>query len=268
VEIIVAEIALAAGLIDATVFSILVFMAIFTTATVPILLTWSIGWLRRHGELVADERSHVIVAGAGPLARTVAGLVAPAGGVTLIDTNAARARTAAAEGFTVVVGSVLDEEVLEEAGAATAGRLLAVTANPEVNLLAARIGAQRFGIPETFVTLPPESSDAVEQMLTEFGGRLMFGRRIDSPLWDASIDSGEVSPLRYTVAGPEEVLSDGGVVDGATMEIESLPIIIQRPSGTEPFTDDGSLAEEDSVRGIGRPLRLRTHPKEPAPVAD
>ena len=203
VEIIVAEIALAAGLIDATVFSILVFMAIFTTATVPILLTWSIGWLRRHGELVADERSHVIVAGAGPLARTVAGLVAPAGGVTLIDTNAARARTAAAEGFTVVVGSVLDEEVLEEAGAATAGRLLAVTANPEVNLLAARIGAQRFGIPETFVTLPPESSDAVEQMLTEFGGRLMFGRRIDSPLWDASIDSGEVSALTYTVAGPE-----------------------------------------------------------------
>ncbi|MBT8207836.1 MAG: cation:proton antiporter, partial [Acidimicrobiia bacterium] len=65
VEIIVAEIALAAGLIDGTVFSILVFMAIFTTGTVPILLTWSIRWLRRHGELVADERSRVIVAGAG-----------------------------------------------------------------------------------------------------------------------------------------------------------------------------------------------------------
>ncbi|NNF88327.1 MAG: hypothetical protein HKM97_07365 [Acidimicrobiia bacterium] len=268
VEIIVAEIALAAGLIDATVFSILVFMAIFTTATVPILLTWSIGWLRHRGELVADERSHVIVAGAGPLARRVAALLAPAGGATLIDTNAARAQTAAAEGFGVVVGSVLDEEVLEEAGAATAGRLVAVTANPEVNLLAARIGAQRFGIPETLAALPPESSGAVEEMLKEFGGRLMFGRRIDTAQWDASIAVGDVSELTYTVAGPEAVLSDGSPVGPATTEVESLPIVIRRASGTEPFSDDGALEEEDSVLGIGRPLGARTRPQESTLRAD
>jgi Kef-type K+ transport system membrane component KefB len=262
VEIIVAEIALAAGLIDATVFSILVFMAIFTTATVPILLTWSIEWLRGHGELVADERSNVIVAGAGPLARRVAALVAPAGGATLIDTNAARAQTAAAEGFNVVIGSALDEEILEQAGAATAGRLVAVTANPEVNLLAARIGAQRFGIPDTFVALPPESSEAVEQMLAEFGARLMFGRRIDSAAWDASIASGEARELSYTVAGPEAVLSQGHPVDVATTEMESLPIVIRGASGTVPFTDEGSLAERDAVIGIGRPLPARIVHKE------
>jgi Kef-type K+ transport system membrane component KefB len=44
VEIIVAEIALAQGLIDRDVFSILVFMALFTTATVPVLLTIGVRW--------------------------------------------------------------------------------------------------------------------------------------------------------------------------------------------------------------------------------
>ncbi|MCA9563862.1 MAG: cation:proton antiporter [Myxococcales bacterium] len=52
VEIIVAQIGLAMGVIDATVFSILVFMALATTATVPVLLGWATKWLRSRGELV------------------------------------------------------------------------------------------------------------------------------------------------------------------------------------------------------------------------
>ncbi|NNF64540.1 MAG: sodium:proton exchanger [Acidimicrobiia bacterium] len=263
VEIIVAEIALAAGLIDGTVFSILVFMAIFTTGTVPILLTWSIRWLRRHGELVADERSRVIVAGAGPLARLVAALMAPDGEVTLIDTNAHRAQAAAAEGFAVVVGSVLDEEILEHAGASAAASLVAITANPEVNLLAARLGSQRFGIPDTFVALPPESSVALEEMLVEFGGSLMFGRRIDTTQWDESIASGSVTELSYSVAAPEVVLADGSPLDPLDAALESLPIVIQKGAGTEPFTDDGSLGEGDTVFGIGRSAHVSLDSREP-----
>lgn len=52
VEIIVAQIGLSLGVIDATVFSLLVIMAIATTASVPILLRVTAGWLRRRGELV------------------------------------------------------------------------------------------------------------------------------------------------------------------------------------------------------------------------
>ena len=51
VEIIIAEIALQAGLIDRDIFSILVFTAIITTATVPVLLRMCVSWLERRGEL-------------------------------------------------------------------------------------------------------------------------------------------------------------------------------------------------------------------------
>lgn len=52
VEIIVAQLGLSMGIIDATVFSLLVIMAIATTATVPVLLRWATNWLRSRGELV------------------------------------------------------------------------------------------------------------------------------------------------------------------------------------------------------------------------
>lgn len=55
VEIIIASIALSAGIISQALFSILVFTAIFTTALVPITVTWGIDWLDRAGELVYTD---------------------------------------------------------------------------------------------------------------------------------------------------------------------------------------------------------------------
>ncbi|MFC6888677.1 cation:proton antiporter [Halorubrum trueperi] len=52
VEIIIASVALSAGVIDAQLFSILVFIAIFTTALVPVTVTWGVRLLERADELV------------------------------------------------------------------------------------------------------------------------------------------------------------------------------------------------------------------------
>jgi Kef-type K+ transport system membrane component KefB len=52
VEIVVASIALSNGIIDQGLFSILVFIAMFTTSLVPITVKWGIEWLDRSGELI------------------------------------------------------------------------------------------------------------------------------------------------------------------------------------------------------------------------
>ena len=160
VEIIVAEIALTAGIIDARIFSILVFMAVFTTATVPVLLTKSIEWLRRRGELVADERNGILFIGAGPVAVRMATLLAEHTPVTLIDTNPDHGREAARHGLTMIKGNALDEDVMEEAGATDARCLVAITPNPEVNLLTAQLAKQRFGIPTIHVALPEDATQS------------------------------------------------------------------------------------------------------------
>lgn len=55
VEIVIASIGLSAGLIDTQLFSILVFIAVFTTALVPPTMKWGVEWLERAGELVRLE---------------------------------------------------------------------------------------------------------------------------------------------------------------------------------------------------------------------
>lgn len=252
VEIIVAELALAAGLIDATVFSILVFMAIFTTATVPILLTQSINWLRRRGELAADEREGVVILGAGPVARRLAALLGEKADVVLVDTNRAHCRDAAAEGLTVVNGNGLDDTVLEDAGATEAKMLVSATANSEVNLLAAKIAASRFGIPELYVALEDEASESLTRMLDEIGGDLLFGRASDIASWDADLDAGRLVDLTYSISEPEAVIA-GSAPDGEASRTVTLPLVIQSGSGVVPFTGSQELTAPDRVVGLGRP---------------
>lgn len=55
VEIIIASIGLSSGIIDQGMFSILVFIAVFTTALVPVTVKWGIDWLIRADELVYTQ---------------------------------------------------------------------------------------------------------------------------------------------------------------------------------------------------------------------
>ena len=60
---------------------------------------------------------------------------------------------------------------------------------------------------------------------------------------------------------------DGGwvAVEPAAIEVESLPIAIQSSSGTEPFTSDRSLTDDDVVIGIGRPAPVRSLSQQVGP---
>jgi len=57
VEIIIVTIALDAGIISQSLFSVLVFIAIFTTALVPVTMKLGVDWLERAGELVYMDDS-------------------------------------------------------------------------------------------------------------------------------------------------------------------------------------------------------------------
>lgn len=57
VEIIIASIGLNAGIINQQLFSILVFLAMLTTALVPVTMKWGVDWLEAVGELVEMDES-------------------------------------------------------------------------------------------------------------------------------------------------------------------------------------------------------------------
>ncbi len=244
VEIIIAGIGLQAGIIDRTIFSILVFMAILTTATVPLFLTWGVAWLERHGQLVRSEgRSGTIIVGAGPLARWLAQYLSAGGArVVLVDRNAAEVAAAREDGLTVVAGDVFDADVLREAGVDEAGRVLAVTANPEVNVLAVQRAREQGLVPGLMAALSKRSDGGLFGVLDSIDAEVAFSRPTDVRAWDEAIRAGRVRPSILEVGSTPEALAEAArrVAEGA-----DLPLVIERAGSLRPFA--GPLEAGDRV---------------------
>lgn len=259
VEIIVAEIALEAGLIDTTVFSILVFMAIFTTATVPILLTFAIRHLRHRGELVSDEREGVVILGANPTGLHLAKLLSGRD-VTVIDSNVDHIRVAERLGIKAVKGDGLDETTLDEAGVRDAGIFVSTTPNGEINLLAAKVAAREFAVPRILVAMPMSATQAMHALLEDIDGGVLFGRPLDIAAWDSVLAAGTPEPLGVEMA-------DTGLVDrsgtastmGSSIEMP-LPMLIRYQDRIEPYGSGAQWEPSAQVVSFASPeteLRLR-----------
>lgn len=245
VEIIVAQIGLSMGLISPTIFSILVFMAIFTTATVPLFLKWGTDWLQRRGELIRsdEEREGVVIVGAGPTARAVGRLLARSQPVWMVDRNKERCAFAEADGLQVVNGNALDEQVLSDAQAAKAKRLLAFTANAEVNALVAQVARTVYYVPE--VHLVNLGDDEGHSALTQYlHATTLFGRALDLASWDFRISHEDVERSRLMI---EEKVSAQVLFDALQREEASLPLGVERQGAYLPFFADLDLEVEDRV---------------------
>lgn len=96
--------------------------------------------------------------------------------VMLVDTNRANVRTARLEGLAAVYASVLSEYFDEEIDFGSLGRLAAMTANDEVNSLAALAFAEHFDRSEVYQLPPKEAgTNHKETVSLPLRGRLLFG---------------------------------------------------------------------------------------------
>lgn len=243
VEIIVAEIALVRGLIDQDVFSILVFMALFTTATVPVLLTLGIRWLQRRGELVkAGGRDRVLITGAGATARFLAAALAETSPVTMIDTNRTNLTASKQLGLGTVLGNALDELTLEEAGIDLASSVIAATPNAEVNVLIAQLAVE-FGVPEVSVMLTTRQAE-------RFNGRLGVVAVIDVPdelnAWDLAVANGTAQDHVIEFSELASTREASGVDTTSASDL-AFPIVVSNNGEQYPFTNCSQLTDGDRV---------------------
>lgn len=246
VEIILAGIALDMGLIDRGLFSILVFMAILTTATVPLFLKWGVDWLKGREMLVRSEakRTGVVIVGASPTALALARVLGTSQRVTVVDANAERVETARAAGLEAHVGSALDDEVLSEAGAAGAAWGVTMTTNAQVNALAARGLRDVFLVPELGVlVIEPARTGSLDTLRHLEAGQL-FGRPLALAEWDHFFARGRVETRRIEVVEP--VPDDVRTLLGPD---PALVLAVERKADgntrSQPFTDAAELGVGD-----------------------
>ena len=250
VEIIIAGIGLQAGIIDQTVFSILVFMAIFTTASVPFLLKRGVDWLTRRGELVRSDPSTrpVLIVGANALARELAHHLADARNVTLIDHNARNVALARDEGLEAHQGDALDPSTLARAGAAECGTLLAVTPNPAVNVLVAQRARESFLTQKVRALLRPDSDGGLYAVLDAIGAAPLFGSPIDVGRWERVAARAPRSTLERVSV--ERARAAWRAADPDLGSHDVLPLFVRRDGTLRVFGDLDELTDDDEVLAL------------------
>ena len=255
VEIIVAEIALVQGVISVEVFSILVFMAIITTATVPVLLTRGVAWLRSRGELIkAGDRRGVVIVGAGPVARRLAQVLADSAPVTLVDTNRSNLEEGRRAGFAVVPGSGLDDTTLVAAGIEQAASFLALTPNSEVNVLAAQL-ATGHGVPQVAVLDGNAGRSSFESILADQGIVRLFPGSVDLLTWAHARATGTAGHRSRVVEGTSRPEHSNGSPSLDPSRDEELPVAVLRSNEWLPWTEDVEPAPGDEIMVLTRAAR-------------
>ncbi|HSH02309.1 MAG TPA: cation:proton antiporter [Anaerolineae bacterium] len=250
VEIIIAEIGLQMGVISSEIFSILVFMAIITTAAVPLFLKWGSEWLKSRGELVraGEERNGVVIVGAGPLARLIAQEIQQSQPVWLIDKNGQHCQVAREQGLTAVQGDALDIDALEEAQTATASTFLTLTPNAEVNVLSAQIARTTFRVPTVHIPLGTQNS-ALSTVLEEMNVEPLLDEWIDIDQWDLWLAQDDAKRVQWSI---EQNRSSAEVLQEALEQRGSLPLIVKRDGKAMFFPTVKELLSGDEVLAVSK----------------
>jgi Kef-type K+ transport system membrane component KefB len=244
VEIIIANIGLQAGIITQEVFSILVFMAIFTTAMTPTTLQWGINWLKRRGELVrSGGREGVVIVGAGPVARVLAKELSSTSHVTLIDANETNCQAAEALGLAVIRGNALSNDTLRDAKIEAAGTLITLTPNSQVNVLIAQRAREHFFVSDLRVHLTEKENKDLREIMNELKAKPLFASPVDILEWDEKLLANDVQTLLQTIEkhGDEKSLENSLV----------LPLLVVRGQMRKLFNSQ-ELEPGDRVLTLSR----------------
>lgn len=265
VEIIVAGIGLERGLITTEVFTVLVLMAILTTAMVPVLLKVGVEWLRGRGELAdsGSGRHTVTIIGAGALARAYARALQGRREVWLLDSNPHRCAAAERQGLQAVVGDAMDAEALRRARADEAGLLIAMTPNVEVNVLAAQLARDEFGVRDLRVASGADPSAAPTMLLDRIGAAALFEGAVDVERWNRWMDDGRAMVTTVIVGDEDHAARLHRQLESGEM---AIPLAVLRGEEGLPYPLLDRLRVDDEVVVVAQQPEQRIVPRVPDPT--
>jgi hypothetical protein len=217
----------------------LTFLTIAITVTLQGL---TVGLVARLLHLESLRGRAVIVVGAGPLAIEMAKVLRDYDRpVTMIDRNVDLVDGARQLGFDALAGNALDESDLGAAGADEAETVVAMTTNPEVNMLAAQVAHDVFGVARTYPVLT-NPSGASGRLLDDVGGRGAFGRVIDVREWEHRLTHDGARTVRFRI--PDGVAERSRI---ALLPDSMIALARVRQQSIEVATADQPWRAGDSV---------------------
>ncbi len=202
----------------------LVFLVIAVTVTLSGLTGGLVARLLR---VRPPAPSGFAILSANGLSRALAGVLEKAGReVLLIDSNPDNCRDAEKEGFKVLYGSGLDENVLRRAHLEDRESCIGLTANDGVNFAFARYARTEARVSEVWVALQKASRGVTPQMVERLGGQVLFGESRNIHFWSHCLRRGAATVESWRYDGETPGVSPKVVIANGTLAV--LPLAFSR----------------------------------------
>jgi len=216
---------------------------------------------QRLGVALPEDKGLLIV-GINLLSRKIAQALKKQGyRVILADTSYSDIRQARMEGLETFYGNPVSEAADRRLDLVGIGRLLAMSAQPEINSLAAVRYRHEFGAGNVYVLkTPQELAGTANQRISEtFTGRPLFGEKISSGDLTALVEQeAEINSTRLTEAfgwtNYQSIYADRGMI---LFMISPRGLLFVHGSGHEPSPGEGWV-----IIGLYRPESVVENPKE------
>lgn len=152
---------------------------------------------------VAQPKQYgVVFVGADEWVRKIAMFVHNSGiAVLLVDTDESNVISARAQGLSAIHGSILSQTVLRYIETKSFGRLLAMTQNDEINILACITYQNLFGHRSIYALNPTGHKLALH---SDFEGRILFGATYDYSFLKSRIQAG-AKIMSFTINAPDDL---------------------------------------------------------------
>ena len=129
------------------------------------------------------HRGYAIL-GANELGHALGKLLREAGEeLVFLDSNPAACKTVEEDGFRVLYGSAVEQRTLQRAQIEDRAACIAVTPNPEVNLLFGRMTTRDFGADRVYLALARDQSRVTPETVGDADGHVLFGVPRDLEMW-------------------------------------------------------------------------------------
>ena len=234
------------GIPGGTELRALVFLVIAVTVVLQGLTGGFVAsWL---GVRRKSDNGYIIV-GANAVARVLAAALERAGHeVVIIDSNAREARVAQEAGFQVIYGSASDDRLLTRADLEGRRGFVALTPNPDANLLMAHHVHELTRLPTTYVALARGKSGARARRVLRDGHHVVFGRAVEMGQWNHHLEQGTARVERWRFDGPKTTDAtdevQGAELGGGT---HLVPLTATHGGRTEPVHNATEVRPGDEV---------------------
>jgi len=228
-----------AGFEGGTELRALVFMVIAVTVVVQGLTG---GTVASYLGVRRARNNGFVIVGANPVGRALGAALRRGGhDVVLLDSNATQARAAEEAGFNVIYGNANDERLLTRADVEGRRGFMAITPNPDANLLIAHHVHEMTRLPDTYVALARGRAGARARRVRRDGHLVLFGRAIEMSQWNHMMDQADARVERWRFDGTGEESGDASeVTAGAELERGShlIPLTVTYNGKTDPVHEE------------------------------